>query len=383
MQAQKRSRGDSRARIDAAEAGDRFEYVLFGAATPGWHTVEERRRRVADAELIRTLYVAMTRARDRLVVAGVFPVDSHPRRARARTHMDLVSQRETPEGGLAALAATVRRGGGSHGDGAGARWVFPALELASAAPEAPGGTFELPSPAEVSRQAELLARLRRDAATHEARAFSLPASLEAHRLLRESLIERSDEEGAMPAPASGERAGRTAAAAAGVAVHRILETLDLGGDLRAQISSAQRGLPEMLDGLIGPDDKPEALARGRDVLERLASGPLLARLETIGPSVVARELPVMLPPGDGPGAPVGFVSGTIDLVYRDPATGALVIADYKTDEAMTDLEVAGRVAAYAPQGTTYRRALTEALHLDAEPRFELWFLHPGRIETAG
>jgi ATP-dependent exoDNAse (exonuclease V) beta subunit len=134
MQAQKRSRGDSRARIDAAEAGDRFEYVLFGAATPGWHTVEERRRRVADAELIRTLYVAMTRARDRLVVAGVFPVDSHPRRARARTHMDLVSQRETPEGGLAALAATVRRGGGSHGDGAGARWVFPALEPASAAP---------------------------------------------------------------------------------------------------------------------------------------------------------------------------------------------------------------------------------------------------------
>jgi ATP-dependent exoDNAse (exonuclease V) beta subunit len=119
------------------------------------------------------------------------------------------------------------------------------------------------------------------------------------------------------------------------------------------------------------------------VLERLASGPLLARLEGIGPSVVARELPVMLPPGDGPGAPVGFVSGTIDLVYRDPATGALVIADYKTDEAMTDLEVAGRVAAYAPQGTTYRRALTEALHLDAEPRFELWFLHPGRIETAG
>jgi ATP-dependent exoDNAse (exonuclease V) beta subunit len=183
--------------------------------------------------------------------------------------------------------------------------------------------------------------------------------------------------------ASGELSGRTAAAAAGVAVHQILETLDLRSDLRAQIASARRGLPELLDGVIGPDRKPEALARGRDVLDRLVGGPLLARLEAIGPGVVARELSVLLPPGDGPNGPVGFVSGTIDLVYRDPGNGALVIADYKTDEAATDLEVAGRVAAYAPQGATYRRALTEALRLDAEPRFELWFLHPGLIETVG
>jgi len=383
MQVQKRSRGDSRARIDAAEVGDRFEYVLFGAATPGWHTVEDRRRRVAGAEMIRTLYVAMTRAKDRLVVAGVFPVDPSLRRSRARTHMDLLSRRETPEGGLAALAATVRSGGGSHGDGAGARWVFPALKPALAAPEAPGGIFELPSPAEVSRQAELLARLRRDAAAREARAFSLPASIEAHRLLRESLIQRADEEGATTAPASGERSSRTPAAAVGVAVHQILESLDPVGDLSAQIAAARQSLPELLDGLIHPDRKPEAVVRGRDVLERLTRGPLLARLEAIGPSVLARELPVLLPPGDGPDAPVGFVSGTIDLVYRDPATGALVIADYKTDQVATDLDVAERVAAYAPQGATYRRALTEALHLDAEPRFELWFLHPGRIETVG
>lgn len=383
MQVQKRSRGDSRARIDAAEVGDRFEYVLFGAATPGWHTVEERRRRVAGAEMIRTLYVAMTRARDRLVVAGVFPVDPSLRRTRERAHMGLLSRRETPEGGLAALAATVRSGGGSHGDGAGARWVFPALKPALAAPEAPGGTFELPSPAEVRRQAELLARLRRDAAAREARAFSLPASLEAHHLLRESLIERADEDEATPARASGERSGRNPAAAVGVAVHRILESLDPVGDLSAQIAAARQSLPELLDGLIHTDRKPEALARGRDVLERLTKGPLLARLEAIGPSVVARELPVLLPPGDGPDAPVGFVSGTIDLVYRDPATGALVIADYKTDEVATDLDVAGRVAAYARQGATYRRALTEALNLDAEPRFELWFLYPGRIEIVG
>ena len=130
MQAQKRSRGDGRPWLDAEEIGGRFEYVLFGAATPGWHTVEERRRRVAGAEMVRTLYVAMTRAKDRLVVAGIFPVGASVRRARGRSHMDLLSRRETPEGGLVTVAARVRAGGGSHEDGGGARWVFPALRPA-------------------------------------------------------------------------------------------------------------------------------------------------------------------------------------------------------------------------------------------------------------
>jgi ATP-dependent helicase/nuclease subunit A len=73
VQAQKRSRGERRRSTDAAGINGRFEYALFGAVTPGWWAVEERRRRVADAEMVRTLYVAMTRARDRLVVAGVWP----------------------------------------------------------------------------------------------------------------------------------------------------------------------------------------------------------------------------------------------------------------------------------------------------------------------
>ncbi len=78
---------------------------------------------------------------------------------------------------------------------------------------------------------------------------------------------------------------------------------------------------------------------------------------------------------------MGFVAGTIDLLYRDPATGALVIADYKTDAALRPEEIAQRAETYAAQGAVYQRALQEALRLDDPPRFELWFLQPGAIVT--
>ena len=100
----------------------------------------------------------------------------------------------------------------------------------------------------------------------------------------------------------------------------------------------------------------------------MAGGPLLGRLRAIADHVIARELPVLLAPDDAAGAPVGFVSGTIDLVYRDPETGELVIADYKTDEVAGGRELRERAVAYAAQGVVYRRALREALGSRRGPR---------------
>jgi ATP-dependent exoDNAse (exonuclease V) beta subunit len=93
--------------------------------------------------------------------------------------------------------------------------------------------------------------------------------------------------------------------------------------------------------------------------------------------VLARELPVLLPPGEGEHAPVGAVTGAIDLLYRDPRDGRIVIADYKTDEVATAEEIRERAAVYAPQGEVYARAIREALEMEEEPRFELWFLRAG------
>jgi ATP-dependent helicase/nuclease subunit A len=380
VQAQKRSRGDVRAELDAAESNGRFEYVLFGAPTPGWHAVEERRRQVAAAELVRTLYVAMTRARDRLVVAGIFPADSSPLRSRARSHMDLLSRREAPEGGFAAAAARARAGTGSSEDAGGVRWVFPALRPAPAPPRDAGRPFELPSPAEVRRQHETLTVLGREADARQSRPFSSPASRDAHALLREALIERADDEDETPPRLSGAQSRRNVATAAGLAVHRVLERLDPARGLAAQIAAERRTLTALLDGFLPPDRQAEACARADDLLGRLAEGPLLARLEAIAPHIVACELPVLLPPDDGPATPTGFVAGRIDLVYRDPGTGEIVIADYKTDEVSAREEIARKVKEYAPQGSIYRRAIGEALGLHEEPRFELWFLHADRIE---
>ncbi len=125
LQTDRRASGGHGPGAGAEEVGGRFEYALLGAPTPGWHAVEARRRRVEGAELVRTLYVGMTRAKDRLVVAGRWPV-APDEAGRSNSHMELLARR-APSEGLAALAVGVSAGGGRHADRDGARWVFPAL----------------------------------------------------------------------------------------------------------------------------------------------------------------------------------------------------------------------------------------------------------------
>jgi ATP-dependent exoDNAse (exonuclease V) beta subunit len=96
--------------------------------------------------------------------------------------------------------------------------------------------------------------------------------------------------------------------------------------------------------------------------------------------VVARELPVVLPPASEDRSAVGFVAGSIDLCYRDPETREWVIADYKTDRIAGSDDLTACVARYTEQGRYYVRAIREALRLDADPRFELWFLDADRVE---
>ena len=88
----------------------------------------------------------------------------------------------------------------------------------------------------------------------------------------------------------------------------------------------------------------------------------------------------MRPPDENSQA-VAYESGIIDLVYRDPETGEMTVVDYKTDHLRSDAEREERAEHYRAQGAFYCRALTDALGLDRDPRFELWFLQTGRIEV--
>jgi ATP-dependent exoDNAse (exonuclease V) beta subunit len=133
-------------------------------------------------------------------------------------------------------------------------------------------------------------------------------------------------------------------------------------------------------GAAEPGAHQAALERGEALLESIARGELLARLRALGEKVLYRELPVLLPAEEGDLA-VACLTGVIDLVYRDPASGELVIADYKTDRVGEAGELPERARRYARQGAVYQRALRDGLGLGYTPRFELWFLHADRIEA--
>ncbi|MEA2690931.1 MAG: ATP-dependent helicase/nuclease subunit, partial [Acidobacteriota bacterium] len=364
------------------------EYRVFGAATPGFDEVEAERAAVEAAERVRTLYVAMTRAKDRLVLAGSWPPRETPLDpAQAKTHVDLLLSRPgvPPLAGLFQEAA--ERGTWSSADATGALWYLPDLHEREAAPEAEREAPELPAPEEVRRAAALLVTRGEEAEERMARPWSTAASEEAHQRLRALQAERrfadgDEREGEEPAATrTSENGGsdRESAMAAGGAVHRALESWDLEAEPEAELARQRALLPSYLAALLGDARPDRAQRRAAALLERFAAGPLLPRLRAAADGIVARELPVLLPPGRGENAPVGYVAGAIDLLYKDVGTGSLVVADYKTDEVQGEEALAARATAYAPQGAAYVRAVAEALGLPEPPRFELWFLPAGRV----
>jgi ATP-dependent helicase/nuclease subunit A len=414
---------------------DGCEYRLLGAVTPGFDLVEERRLEVEAAERVRTLYVAMTRAKDRLVLAGDWPRQpADPRLPeQARTHLQLLAWRPgCPDlqrlwrdaGGRGVDLGGIDLGGVDPGgvDPEGVTWRFPALSgwpEAAATLGGPARGEALAPAAAVAAQAALLAGWRAAAAARMARPFGAAASEEAHAQLREAAaaadpanpaegtLEDRGESGAegaagrtgggsagagaarsaasavagAGAAAAGPVDGRELAMASGAALHRALELWDLDADPAREMERQRALLPAYLSAVAAGEDAARALPRCHRLLERFVAGGLAARLRELAGRVVARELPVLLAPDPDPpngAGPVAFVSGAIDLLYRDPGSGALVIADYKTDE-VAGADLPRRTAIYASQGAAYVRAVQAALELAAPPRFELWFVHAGQV----
>ncbi|HEX5758812.1 MAG TPA: PD-(D/E)XK nuclease family protein, partial [Thermoanaerobaculia bacterium] len=210
-----------------------------------------------------------------------------------------------------------------------------------------------------------------------ARPFGAAASAEAHERLREEREAGEEETGKEVRSWKGPPGAHEAALAAGSAVHRALEEWDLDAQPAPELARQLARLPALVAGVAAPEQREAAADRARALLTRAFSAGLVARLHASRDSVVARELPVLLPPpADGAGA-VGYVSGTIDLLYRG-ADGGLVVADFKTDQVEGEA-LTRRAAAYATQGAAYTRAVQEALGLRTPPRFELWFLAAGEI----
>jgi ATP-dependent helicase/nuclease subunit A len=356
----------------AAEVEGAFEYVLFEAPTPGFDAVQRERARVAEAEIVRTLYVAMTRAKSRLVLSGSWPEEG---KDGGGSHAALLRARSLPPPDLdAGFARLVERGEGDGFDAAGARWVFPALAGAeaprSAASEAGDGA--LPSLERVEADARRLREVRESAAALRARRFGAPASGDHTGAWTE---QRADHQAGEAEPAAS---AAEVARAVGTAVHGALEALDLATDADAEVARLREVLADALRSLVDPERFDAALDEAADLLDAVVAGPLFARLRDLAGRVVARELPVLAPPETERG-PVGFVSGAIDLLYRDPESDELVVADYKTDRVPSGTALAEHGRRYAGQGAVYCRAVRNAFDLPYTPRFELWYLQREEI----
>jgi ATP-dependent helicase/nuclease subunit A len=387
-----RGRADEKAELDHFEG--RSEYRIFGAQSLGFHAIAARRGRVEAAERVRSLYVAMTRAEDRLVLLGNWDEVPEPTPvASAKSHLALIASR-APEGPdlLGTLAAAVAGGDEDCCEHTGARWRFPSLWQAPAAERAGATTGASTSNLRALPDDAGALRARRAlAAQRAARPWNSAPSADSHVDVREEQAARRFRDSANAAEAGVQSqsqsemalgvGARSAAKAAGTVVHRILEEFDLSADVALELARQRERLPELVVALAGPGDRDEAIAIADEVLDALERGGLLATLAALGDHVIARELPVLLPPAGTSGGALAFAAGSIDLCYRDPETDEWVVVDYKTDRVETDADVAERVQRYAEQGRAYQRALRDALGLDAAPRFELWFLRADRIES--
>ncbi|MCP4204757.1 MAG: UvrD-helicase domain-containing protein [bacterium] len=366
-----RGRSSERSEFDSDRRWDGFqqlEYVLFDAQTLGFDSVERHRERVSAAEQVRTLYVAMTRAKRRIVMLGNWPETPTRSRGGAPTYVELLSHRDGQPDSLTELARDATQRPEGLLDAAGVCWKFPGLSRASEPTAPPATTGALPSPARVAETSKQLTADREAAGRRQQRPFLATASL---GFDDKRQLESPD---GKPPPYS-----RAAALAIGKAVHRALESWNLDADLeeerRVQSGRAERYLASLLSGA----DLEAGRKELAEVLARLQSGQLLERLLSAPTTVVARELPILLPPtGIDESEPVAGISGTVDLVLKAP-DGAYTVVDFKTDRIESEEELRSRAQAYAPQLSTYARAVGESLGLDARPSTELWFLWPDRV----
>ncbi len=350
---------------------ERDGHILFGAPTPGWFAFEDRAEKRERAEQVRLLYVAMTRAKDRLVMSGTWPNAPKDGVPRSPTTMMHHVEHTFPDEARAFFDAWTSTASTECRFGEITYRLAVELPLAMSAQDR-----STPSRAvdDVRADSERLARARTAARTRSEQALVVPMSAR-HAI--------GDDDEWPQAEAKATRAPASASSIAGTAVHRALEQLPLGGDVTIALREARDGLAARVTRIAQEtgataEVAAEAVALAHAVHDAFVAGPAGARFAALAAHVVARELPV-LAQARRDGGPVVLASGAIDLVYRDQDTRELVVVDYKTGAVPQGVASPSHTAQIA----AYCAALKEALALDRMPRGELWYLAASRIDRVG
>jgi ATP-dependent helicase/nuclease subunit A len=317
-----------------------------GRSNSAWvsHAIETRRHEQAEEK--RVLYVACTRARERLVLVNSSLKGSAPWRER-----------------LAALGYRIAPGP-----------AFPPPAILddglvehrvvgrSAAPR-----FETVAPPleSIARAAAEHRRIVSVAAGRVAQPISWPSGTRV-----EDRSETDDHLALWPPELHAARAGaspdRGAARLAGLAVHAALVTWDFHdeGALLVAARRAVRRLAADQPGPVAPTTVAAEAACG-EILRGFLLSPLRARLANV--TILGREVPILHRDSSG-----RTWTGACDLLFRD--ADAVVVADYKTD--LVANEAAAAAGIYRAQIDVYRRAVRAAFR-NQEVRGEIWFLRIG------
>jgi ATP-dependent exoDNAse (exonuclease V) beta subunit len=266
-------------------------------------------------EKLRLLYVAMTRARDHLVVSVHRPA-KEPGTDRTRwTHSQLVWAAAADAPGWEAFVATADDRVPTGAEGA------PTVVAPASPPWAEWVA---------ARDAARTAAARRRVVS----ATALAREAEDQRAAADPGLAKGPRDLELP-PWNKGRYGT----ALGRAVHAVLQTVDLAsGDGIDDAAAAQAAA----EGIIGREHDVAARARvaltTRVVREAVEHG-------------FHREMYVATPV-DG-----ATLEGYVDLVYRRP--DGLVVVDYKTDAWQAEADLAAKVARYRLQGASYAVALEQ------------------------
>ena len=363
--------------VDGDRIGLRLQRVGDGDVHPALEFEElrsERRRREAEEE-DRVLYVAMTRARDRLLLSGAVDFESWPTPGEIPPPIQWLGPALCPT-----LVEVGQRGAGVHELAVGTRGAT-ALRCTLSTPDAYGSILRHapsgasswgPSETPAGGDARPPGAAQGDGATSRpgrvARGPALPATLSYTSL---SQLERCgyryylERVLGMPeqriAAAGAAASGGLEARARGVLVHRLMESLAFSG--AAPPDAARVGAVARELGLEPAPREREQLAR---LLVRALDGPLSRRIAAA--TRLRREHPFAFSLGEG--APL--VTGVIDLLC-DEADGTALIVDYKSDRLAADADPEAIVARdYAVQRLLYALAVLREGAVVAEVVH--WFL---------
>ncbi|HEX5588052.1 MAG TPA: 3'-5' exonuclease, partial [Acidimicrobiia bacterium] len=282
-------------------------------------------------EKLRLLYVALTRARDHLVVSVHRTDRALPERSR-RTHAELLWD-----------AAE-----------AGPGWEPFERAVETDAPEAAAVGAPLAQIPEWPEWLNERDRMLAAAAVPRVQSATAIARAVAEEAARDPGLRKGARDLELP-PWNKGRYGT----AIGRAVHAVLQTVDLATGTDLEHTAAAQAASE---GVIGHEHEIAELARAA------IDSPVVRDAVARG---YRREMYVAAPVGDR------LLEGYVDLVHHSVDPPGLVVVDYKTDAWHDDAELDDKVERYRLQGASYAVALEAATGTPVVACVFL-FLRPGR-----